>query len=94
MARCSAPVIALLAAGLTLRCSDPAGPVFVATHPLIASLDTIPLNGRPFAVAVAASDVVYVTALDAGFVARTTVPSKTFAVTARRGDRRDDQYAD
>ena len=80
MARCS-PVIALLSAGLTLRCPHPAGPVSVGTHPSIASVDTIPLSGRPFAVAVAGSNVVYVTALDAGLVARTTVPSETIAVT-------------
>ena len=69
----------VLVIGVALQCTNstgPGGPPY--THPSGSVVDSIPLTGRPFAVAISASSVVLVTQLDAGYMGRTTVAGRTF----------------
>lgn len=68
-----------LAIGAALQCTNSTGPAAPAfTHPSRNGSDSIPLTGRPFAVTISSSSLVFVTQLDAGYMGRTTVASRTF----------------
>jgi YVTN family beta-propeller protein len=57
------------------RGTPPAG----RSHPALAANDSVPLSGTPFAVAVSAADVAYVTQAHAASAVRVDLPSTTFS---------------
>ena len=69
----------VLPVGVVLQCTistGPGGPPY--THPSGMGSDSIVLTGRPFAVAISSTSVVFVTQLDAGHMGRTTVAGRSF----------------
>src|SRR5437660_12690674 len=69
----------VLPVGVVLQCTistGPGGPPY--THPSGMGSDSIVLTGRPFAVAISSTSVVFVTPLDAGHMGRTTGAGLSF----------------
>src|SRR5881296_1975444 len=84
LAACGSPT----AGDELIRCERP--PVGAApagrTHPTRTGRATVPLPGTPFAVAVSANGVVYVTRAHAGSAARADLPTTTFSAPFPVGD--------
>ena len=79
MSRRSCRLTLVFLIALALQCTTstgPGGPPY--THPSRMGSESILLTGRPFAVAITSTRVVFVTQLDAGYMGRTTVAGRPF----------------